>query len=153
MSCKDASFLGMNSAYGRLDRNAMNDYQGKRVLIVDDDEGIVVSVARILKRNGMEAECYTSPLKVVEVLGREGSRRRYDLFIVDIQMPDMKGTELISKHIMARDADATVLPITGILDDDLRSSLAGMGCGRVLEKPFAKEELMAMVAKMLVKES
>ena len=145
-----AAFFGMDSANLVSDiQAAMKNYYEKRILIVDDDEGIVFSMARILRRFGIEVECYTTSVKVIEALDSDELNNRFDLFIVDIQMPEMTGAELITRHILKKFPNANVLPMTGVLDANLRSMLEGIGCVSILEKPFSKEDLLEIVEKMI----
>ena len=64
----------------------------KRILLIDDDEAIRLSVAFLLESNGFAVVTATN--------GREGLRRcderSPDLVITDVMMPDMDGIETIT---------------------------------------------------------
>ncbi len=63
----------------------------KKVMLVDDDEGVVYTAARMLKTEG---------LKVIPALSGEECLRKLrtvkpDCIILDIMMPDMDGWEVM----------------------------------------------------------
>ena len=56
----------------------------KRILIIDDDPDITITLSKVLEQNGFKTDSYTDP-----VLGYENFRRgQYDLVILDIKMPE-----------------------------------------------------------------
>jgi DNA-binding response OmpR family regulator len=55
----------------------------KKILIIDDDPDITITLSKVLEQNGFKTDSYTDP-----VLGYENFRRgQYDLVILDIKMP------------------------------------------------------------------
>ena len=83
-----------------------------QVLVVDDEPFVVDGVAHMLREmGGMEIKkCYTAQ-KALEAI----QSRSPDLMIVDIEMPEMNGLELIRA---AREAgcQARVIMLTGYSD-------------------------------------
>lgn len=56
----------------------------KRILIIDDDPDITITLSKVLELNGFKTDSYTDP-----VLGYENFRHdQYDLVILDIKMSD-----------------------------------------------------------------
>lgn len=77
----------------------MNSVQ-KRILIIDDEEDINLTVRSILEKNGFKVDSFSNPMFALEnfVPGL------YDLLILDIKMPQMEAH--ISKCIgKIRDGD------------------------------------------------
>jgi len=64
-----------------------------RILVVDDEEDILESVAMLVEAMGYEAETVNSGKKALDAL-REG---KYDLVLLDILMPKMSGIETLEK--------------------------------------------------------
>jgi DNA-binding response OmpR family regulator len=64
----------------------MNSVQ-KRILIIDDEEDINLTVRSILENNGFKVDSFSNPMFALEnfVPGL------YDLLILDIKMPQMDG--------------------------------------------------------------
>ena len=65
----------------------------KKVLIVDDEEDILVSVAMLIKDMGYEAKTVNSGKKSLEML----KKQKFDLVLLDILMPGISGREVLEK--------------------------------------------------------
>src|SRR5215471_7700624 len=83
-----------------------------RVLVVDDDDGIRNFASRALARGGYEV--VTAPdgptaLRVID------SQPKFDLFVLDVMMPGMRGDEL-ARRLHDRDPEIKVLYFTGYAD-------------------------------------
>jgi len=84
----------------------------KRVLIVDDDEGIRQFAERSLTSDGYEvATAADGP----EALRLVDAQPRFDLFVLDVVMPGMRGDEL-ARRLHDRDPETRVLYFTGYAD-------------------------------------
>ena len=64
----------------------------KRVLIVDDEPDVNLTLKMVLEENGFQVNTFTDPLLALENFKGESSL--YDMLILDIRMPDMNGFEL-----------------------------------------------------------
>jgi len=62
----------------------------KRILVVDDEPDITMSIKNGLERKGFEVHVYNDPLKVLTDFKSDA----YDLMLIDIRMPKMNGFEL-----------------------------------------------------------
>ncbi len=74
----------------------VKELEGKRILVVDDDEDSCKHIPETFKELGMEAECCNSGAKALELAKKakaEGSL--YDAFLVDWRMPGMDGMKTI----------------------------------------------------------
>jgi DNA-binding response OmpR family regulator len=63
----------------------------KRVLIVDDEPDLNLTVKMVLEENGFKADSFTDPLLALKNFKEAGI---YDMIILDIKMPNMNGFEL-----------------------------------------------------------
>lgn len=119
----------------------------KRILLIDDDEGVRLSVGEILKRAGFSVQSATDGRKGLGML-RQGD---FDLLITDLLMPEGDGLEAIMA--MRRDRTATkILVISGCaqtLGGEYLKIAKHLGAGGILSKPFTRSELLAAVAKLL----
>lgn len=70
----------------------MSDYQ---VLGIDDDKFASDAISRILKNNGINVNYFNSPLEAIAHLAE--SPERYQLAIVDFQMDELNGDEVIKQ--------------------------------------------------------
>jgi CheY-like chemotaxis protein len=65
----------------------------KKILVVDDEPDNAFIFTRGLEDGGFEVDAFTDPLFALSAF-KEDKRRKYDLLILDIKMPDMNGFEL-----------------------------------------------------------
>jgi two-component system response regulator HydG len=111
-----------------------------RVLVVDDEQGILDVIRILLANNG-----YT-PLTAHG--GRAGIAQiesaRPDIVITDIRMPDISGTEVLSA---ARAADPETPVILMTAQATLQSAMQAVNEGAFyyIQKPFRNDELLAIV--------
>ena len=65
----------------------------KRVLIVDDEPDLNLTLKMVLEENGFKVDSFTDPLSALENF-KEESDGMYELLILDMKMPDINGFEL-----------------------------------------------------------
>lgn len=117
---------------------ALGTNQG-RVLVVDDDAGMRVFVARALAKLGYGVTQAADGDEAIELILRDDP---FDLVITDVVMPSMGGLDLV-KRIREHHAGVPAVYMTGyedlVLDQhpDLRA--------RVLAKPFTVQDLINTV--------
>ena len=70
----------------------MNKMEKKRILVVDDDETVLESIARILKEEGYDVDTAENGSGAI----KKSSGRFYNLALIDIRLPDMEGTKLLT---------------------------------------------------------
>ncbi|MBW2984335.1 response regulator [Candidatus Woesearchaeota archaeon] len=63
----------------------------KKVLIVDDEEDILTSVAMLINNMGYEAKTANNGKKALEML----KKQKFDLVLLDILMPGISGREVL----------------------------------------------------------
>ena len=107
------------------------------VVVVDDDKDLVDSMKEILKFKGFD----------VVATGHNGldavnlyRKHRPDCVIIDYQMPEYNGMYGLTE-IRKISMDIRVVIVSASVDSVLRSRLLDEGANRVLEKPFAINEL------------
>jgi DNA-binding response OmpR family regulator len=79
-----------------------------RVLLVDDEEELVSTVAERLELRGIDAEALTSGAAALERLAEQ----KFDVVVVDVKMPGMDGLELL-KRIKTMQPETQVILLTG----------------------------------------
>ncbi|MDF1718462.1 MAG: response regulator transcription factor [Antarcticimicrobium sp.] len=111
-----------------------------RVLLVEDDPATSRSIELILTHANLNV--YATEL------GEEGidlaKLYDYDLILLDLNLPDMNGHEVLRQIRMAR-IDTPILILSG--SDDTESKIKGFGFGAddYLTKPFHRDELVARI--------
>lgn len=87
------------------------NYSGYRIIAVDDEIGIIDSLAVVLKRSGYDFVGETNPLKAIERIKRE----HFDLLILDYFMNPFHGDEVV-ECIRKFNKDLYILLLTGHSD-------------------------------------
>jgi DNA-binding NtrC family response regulator len=116
----------------------------KRILLIDNEEGLCRMMEQILLDNGYLARAYTSPQKAVE----EFQAGAWDLVITDIKMPGMSGLEVLQR-VKERQKDIPVIMITAYATVDMSIQALRKGAYDMLTKPFEPDELIYRVKNAL----
>jgi adenylate cyclase len=116
-----------------------------KILVVDDQEANVMLLERTLAGAGyLSVSSTRDPLAVCELQ----SKNRYDLILLDLQMPLMDGFEVMTGlQAIERDGYMSVLVITAQPDHKLRALRAG--AKDFVSKPFDLAEVLTRVHNML----
>ena len=122
-----------------------NDILNANILIVDDQEANVVLIEQILHEAGYTRAASTMNPQEVCALHR---RNRYDLILLDLQMPGMDGFQVM-EGLKTNEADPylPVLVITAQPGHKLRALQAG--AKDFISKPFDLVEVRARVHNLL----
>lgn len=115
-----------------------------RVAVIEDNLGLADAIARVLGDNGHAVECFADGAAADDHLRREGC----DLAIVDINLPELSGLELLTRMRGRGDA-VPVLILTARSDTADRVAGLDAGADDYLVKPFAMDELMARVRALM----
>lgn len=94
----------------------------KKILIVDDDTGILDSMREILELEGYEVDTATTAEEGIQKI----ETVLYNLGIFDIKLPDMEGTDMLERAQKIRPAMKKIM-VTGYasLDNSVRALNAG----------------------------
>jgi two-component system, NtrC family, response regulator AtoC len=111
-------------------------------LIVDDDEDFRASVASLVKREGFETQLAGSLEEARKTLGTASP----DLVLVDLQLPDGHGLELLDDAAPASDTEFVVITGNGSIDTAVRAMREGVL--DYLPKPFEAARLSGVLANV-----
>jgi two-component system, OmpR family, response regulator len=112
----------------------------RRILTVDDEPNIRSFIGRALTAAGYVTDSAST--------GAEGLRRaladHYDLIILDLIMPDMKGRDFLDRLLSQR-PDQVVMVLSCLADVATKVDCLERGAQDYLTKPFSLAELLARV--------
>ncbi len=112
-----------------------------RILIVDDDKIFCQFLVELLESNGYDVDWTNHALQAFKL----SQRCYYDLFVFDICMPVILGTEL-AEGLKEQCPGANIILISAFADNMLNTAANKLGLP-LLSKPFTTEELLELVAK------
>ena len=117
----------------------------KRVLVVDDEQGIVDFLTDLLTENGYTVSGYSdSHLALSEI---ESNLQQYDLLITDQTMPDVTGAEL-AKTAVSIDKTFPVYILTGYSEYLDVEKASEIGVRKLMQKPVKIGELLSELSKL-----
>ena len=126
-------------------------FTGKKLLVVEDNELNLEIASTLLKEAGFEVDTAENGKIAVEKV-EAASAGRYDLILMDIQMPEMDGYEATRRIRALPDARKAALPIVAMtanaFEDDRKNALhAGMN-GHIA-KPLDIQKLFQVLSELL----
>ncbi|MBI1217784.1 MAG: response regulator [Rhodobacteraceae bacterium] len=111
-----------------------------RILLVEDDPATSRSIELMLTHANLNVYCTD--------LGEEGidlaKLYDYDLILLDLNLPDMHGHDVLRQLRLAR-VDTPILILSGADDTENKIKGFGFGADDYLTKPFHREELVARI--------
>ena len=114
-----------------------------KILVVDDEEIIRDSISYILESEGYEVDKAENGKIAYDKI----KEKHFDLVITDIEMPAMKGTELLEK-IKTLDPQTAVIIITAFGSLDTAITALRNGASDYILKPVEFDELLIKVKRL-----
>jgi two-component system response regulator AtoC len=121
----------------------------KKILLIDDDKLILMTLKRLLTREGYA---------VTTAINGQGALRRmeedgFDLVISDIKMPQMDGIETVKKiRELIAQKRKTPIPeifITAYAKEEIYQEALALNAAGYIEKPFDVKTLQETVRKTI----
>lgn len=125
----------------RLSGQAEEMASPPRILVVDDEPGILSALRRLLRNRGFDVSTAESAALGLGLLERE----TFDAVISDMRMPGMNGAEFL-EQVFLRWPDVKRILLTGFSDVD--STVAAINKGKIwryIAKPWDDEDLVLTV--------
>lgn len=119
----------------------------KKILLVDDDEGILLMIETVLRKEGYtniyKALCGQAAIKAVQSV-------LPDLIVLDVMLPDLDGYE-VCKNIRLQSM-VPILFLSAKSDEVDKLLSYAMGGDEYITKPFRTKELLAKIKAILVRQ-
>ncbi len=116
-----------------------------KIFLVDDDELIVMMLSRMLKGEGYEVYTNAGSMDVVDII----SSRSPDIIMLDIDMPEIKGMDVLRE--VKTKLSAEVVMLTG--DETAETAVKAMklGAADYITKPFSMDEVKIVISNTMDK--
>ncbi|MFW5736714.1 MAG: sigma-54-dependent transcriptional regulator, partial [Halanaerobium sp.] len=111
-----------------------------KVLIVDDEKNIRLTLKTALSKAGYEVETAVNGEDGLSKLEEEG----FPVILLDMKMPGMDGIQFL-KEITNEDLETKVIMITGYGSVETAVETLKLGAVDYLRKPFKPEEIISIV--------
>lgn len=115
----------------------------RKILVVDDEEIICEMLEGFLSSNYLVRTCQSGE-EALKILERED----FDLLILDIIMPGMKGDEVL-RRLREMKKEIKVLVSSGYMQEERLDKIKRLGIDGFLQKPFRREEILKAVEEVL----
>jgi len=114
--------------------------KGRRLLVVDDEEGMRHMLGLVLRRHGYHVSEAATGLAALERL-RAGD---IDIVLSDVRMPELDGLGLLER-IRASKVPVTVIMMSAFVELDAAIEALKMGASDYVSKPFKADEVLLKI--------
>lgn len=115
-----------------------------KILIIEDSVDVLTALRKSFRNKKVITDHCTNGAEGLEKLKKNG----YDLAILDLQLPDMRGEEILKK-VKSLGIEIPLLILTANTDVQKRAKLLEIGAEDFIQKPFTFEELFARIQAIL----
>ena len=122
--------------------------ENRRILIIDDERTILLTLEALLGRHGYQPETATTAAYGLRLLQNNSPA----IVLLDLQLPDADGLEML-EQIKREHPETQVIILTA--HDSLSNAIESIkrGAYHFISKPYAPEELLSLIEKALDKQS
>ena len=116
----------------------------KKILIVDDEAGIVQEIREFLEEEGYEvrtADTAKSGIQLVEEI-------QPDVILIDVKLPDASGNEVL-RACKEKSPKTKTIMVTGYVDQHVMDEAERLGRDTFLQKPFNLVRIVEEIEKLL----
>lgn len=121
----------------------------EKILICDDEEGILVYLKKLLQSQGFAVETFSSGWDLLRHIEAEPGDA--DLILQDVRMPDIDGISVLKKVKAARPSLPIVI-MTAFGTIDAAVEAIKLGAYDYVTKPFPREKILSVLRNALEKE-
>ena len=114
------------------------------ILIVDDNEGILETLSAILEERGYSTDTAKNGREAIE----KSKTNFYNLALLDIRLPDIEGTKLLTKMKETRPKMVKIM-ITGYASLENAVEALNLGADAYVMKPVDPENLLMVINEKL----
>jgi CheY-like chemotaxis protein len=124
-----------------------------RILLVEDSIDNQRLIVRVLQKAGAEVTvAENGEAAVALVSAAKQANSKFDVILMDIQMPVMDGYEA-TQHLRRTGYAEPIIALTANATAENRQKCFDVGCDDYMTKPFDISKLVTLIAKHLSEES
>ena len=112
----------------------------KKILLLEDDIDLSEIISEFIEEEGYEVTVVNSGYDAADETFNKG----YDLYVFDINVPDMNGLELLESLRNVSDKTPTII-ISALVDFKTIQKAFDVGADNYIKKPFFPEELLIYI--------
>jgi len=122
----------------------MSKFQGKKILIVDDEDMICQFLNEEFSEQGATVSVAADGVDAMVLL----KSMPFDLVITDYRMPNANGIE-VAKAASKTSPAVKVVICTGFSDEVNKEEMAAYKVATLIQKPFSVDEFLAQISQLL----
>lgn len=119
----------------------------KRILVVDDDYGVIRLVSSILRTQGLEVDSAMDGLDALVKIKKE----HYDCVVLDVMMPEINGYDVCYQLRFNKDFEHIPILILTSREQELTPELGQREDIEYLQKPVDSKLLLERIQQLLSK--
>jgi len=116
----------------------------KKILIVDDEAGIVQEIKEFLEEEGYEVHTADT----AKVGNQKVEELQPDVILIDVKLPDASGTEVL-RVCKEKSPGTKTIMVTGYVDQGVMDEAELIGRDTFLQKPFDLVRITEEIEKLL----
>ena len=119
----------------------------KNILLIDDDECVLLPIARILRLEGYRVDTAKTGKEAIE----KSSATSYNLALIDFRLPDMEGTQLLTE-LRSTTTRMVKIMLTGYPTSQNRAEAFSKDADGFIIKPVRIDVLLKIVREHLMRQ-
>jgi len=116
----------------------------KKILLLEDDYELAETIEELLATNGYEVDLVHRGSEAIDA----SYEKKYDLYVFDINVPDLSGIEILESLRRAEDKTPAIF-ISALVDLNTIAKGFEVGADDYIKKPFFPEELLIRIKAKL----
>ena len=129
-----------------MPKRSSPDGRGEKILLVDDEEGVLQATAAVLENQGYRVLCSADGIEALAVYSDH--QGQIDAVITDVMMPSMDGAGM-TRVLRKLDRKLRIIATSGLEQDSRFEELHQLGIQAFLPKPFTSDKLLSTLRRVL----
>lgn len=135
-----------SSGLGNKDNRPQYDWQGKTILIAEDEEDNFMFLAEVLLNTQITIERAKNGLEAIEIY----DSKPIDLVLTDVRMPERDGYEVL-QHIRAKDKNAIIIAQSAFAMVEEKRKYLELGFNDYIEKPINIQRMLTVLDSYIIR--